>query len=251
DERIGLSIVKDAARLREAAHHLLRGGQLEEGFRAAERAGMELRRAGRVEEAVAILTEAIEHDPPAPQGRRLLEQMGELQEKSGQFARGGEYFRRLMAQSLSPSDRLRILRKLGGIEQRTGNNEAPGQTFEEALQLLDAADDVAEHLYLFQELSALYLFRGDFAQATTFDHEGLELLSSRQSSSLSREAHAHHALDFHSAAGHILLRQLEYERAAKEFLSGLKFAEKIGSLSNAALILNNLGIAYHQSNRLQ
>src|SRR5262249_27087747 len=81
-ERIGRTIVKDPARLREAAHHLLRGGLLEEGLRAAERAGTELRGAGRVEEALAIYSEALEHHPSPPVERRFLEQMGELQEKS-------------------------------------------------------------------------------------------------------------------------------------------------------------------------
>jgi DNA-binding NtrC family response regulator/tetratricopeptide (TPR) repeat protein len=251
-ERIGRSILRDPGRLWEAAYHLLRGGLLEEGLRAAERAGMELRAAGRVEEALAIYSEALEHGPPSSVERRFLEQIGELQEKSGQFDQAARFYQRFLdLPALSATDRLRVLRKLGGIQARIGDYEAASQTFERGLQLLDSADAVEEHLYLFQELSALYLFRGDFPRAANFANRGLELLSSADASKLSGEAHAHHALDFHSAAGHILLRQFEYDRAAREFLSGLKFAERVGSLSNAALILNNLGIAYHQSNRLR
>ena len=60
-ETIGLCLLKDPRRLREAAHHLLHGGRAADGIQAAERAGAKLRAAGRMEEALSIYAEALEH----------------------------------------------------------------------------------------------------------------------------------------------------------------------------------------------
>ncbi len=250
-ERIGLRFLEEPRRVREAAHHLLRAGRLDEGVRAAEKAGRELRDAGRVEEAAQVYSEAIEHAATHSSRFLLLEALGDTQERCGKFDDAEGCYDRVLAETaLPPADRLRLLRKLGGIRQRRGDTQAAHDSFEGALALLDRVDDIEEHLHVYNELAALHLFRGELSQSATFANRGLEILGSN-AASLSREAHAYHSLNFHSAAGHILLRQFEYQRAAKEFLHGLELAEKIRSLSNAARILNNLGIAYHQANRLR
>lgn len=251
-ERIALRLRKKPGKLREAAHHLLRAGRIAEGLRTGERAAKELREAGKAEDAAELYAELLEYSNRPALRWRLLEEMGGLQEKSGQFDDAEKSLGAILDEADLPAlDRLRVLRKLGGVQQRQGNNEAARRTFEEALDLLDAVDDIEEQLYLLNELAALYLFRGEFPRSTTFANRGLEMLGSPASRRLKKEARAYHALNCHSAAGHILLRQFEYERAAEAFLRGLEFAEEIGSLSNTALILNNLGVAYHQSNRLR
>ena len=253
---IGSRLVGMPGRRREAALHLLRGGRAQEGIRVALDVGKELKATGRVEEALRLLEEALARSSDPGDRRRLLEECGELRMKLGQFDEAAAAYRAILdaakpeAATVTPLDRLRILRRLGGVEQRRGNNDAARTIFGEALELLDSTRSVGEHLDLFNEISALYLFLGDFSKAATFANRGLELLNTREAAALDPEERAYHALNLHSAAGHILLRQFEYDRARKEFQRGLELSERVGSMSNTALILNNLGIAYHQSNRL-
>mgnify|MGYP003308627101 CR=1 FL=1 len=112
-------------------------------------------------------------------------------------------------------------------------------------------DDLDEHLHLLNELAALHLFRGDFAQSTTLANRGLELLRSGDTASLDPRTRGLHDLNLRSVAGHILLRQFEHEAAAAEFSKSLKISESIGTLSNTSLILNNLGVAYFSGNHLR
>jgi transcriptional regulator with AAA-type ATPase domain/tetratricopeptide (TPR) repeat protein/predicted Ser/Thr protein kinase len=252
-ESLGRVLIAAPRRRHEGASHLLRGGCVREGIAAAERAAAELRSAGRADEALGILLEAAEHaSAPADLGG-LLEPIGDLQEKCGRFDDAARSFEAMLGHAgRAPEDRLRVLRKLGGIHQRRGNSEAALRSFEEALGLeVEPAGAIEEHLHLFEELSALHLFRGDLPRATTFANRGLEVLASDLAASLPREAKARHALNLHSAAGHVHLRQFDYDRAAEEFHRGLAFAAEIGSLANASLILNNLGLAYGQGNRLR
>jgi len=253
---IGSRLIGMEGRRREAALHLLRGGRAREGVRTALDVGRELKTTGRVEEGLRLLEEALSRASDPGDRLRLLEECGELRVKLGQFDEASAAFRAVLdeakpeAARLTPLDRLRILRRLGGVEQRRGNNDAARRVFGEALELLDSTQSVGEHLDLFNEISALYLFLGDFSKASTFANRGLELLNTREAAELDPGERAYHALNLHSAAGHILLRQFEYDRARKEFQRGLELSERVGSMSNTALILNNLGIAYHQSNRL-
>ncbi len=250
--RLGSRFLKDPRRQSEAAHHLLRAGELQLGLEAAERGVQSLRAAGRIEEAIVALRDALDHAGQDQLRARLLERLGELEEKCGRFDAAGAAFgeaRELVGGE--PASKLRLLRKLGGIHQRRGENEAAGKAFEEALGLVEEAADLDEPLCLYQELSAFHLFRGDFARASTFANRGLEILASDRARSLGKEALAHHALNFHSAAGHVFLRQFEYARASAELEEGLRHADRLGAVSSAALLWNNLGIARSQDNRLR
>ena len=76
-------------------------------------------------------------------------------------------------------------------------------------------------------------------------------MQSAAAQGLSPDARALHTLNLRSVSGHILLRQFDYDRAAEEFHRSLEASQRIGTLSNTALILNNLGVAYHQGNKLK
>ncbi len=251
-ERLGLRLLKNRRRLGEAALHLFGGGRIDEGLASAKKAARELRDVGRVEDAIALYREALKHATDTEDRVSFVEGLADLQDKSGQFDEAEKGYASVIEEASLPAvSRLRVTRKLGGVYQRSGNNEAALQTFEDALQLLDSADELEEHLHLMNELAAFYLFRGEFSQSTTFAKRGLELLRSREAAQLSPESSALHNLNLRSVAGHILLRQFEHDRAAEEFLESLKISERIGTLSNTALILNNLGVAYYQGNRLK
>jgi DNA-binding NtrC family response regulator/tetratricopeptide (TPR) repeat protein len=252
-ERIGLRLRRSRDHQREAAVHLLRGGRIDEGLTLVREGGRRLRGAGRVEEALQLYQEALSFAPAAGEdAAHFLEELGDLREKSGQFDEAGRSYDCLLHDfDLTPAIRLRVLRKRGGIHQRSGQNEAARTVFAEALELLEKVEDLEEHLYLLNELAAFHLFRGDFSRSMTFANRGLEILRSEAARRLRPEARALHDLNLRSVAGHILLRQFEYDRAADEFQRSLKLSERIGTLANTALILNNLGVTYYQSNRLR
>lgn len=248
---IGACLHTKAGLETESAHHLLAGGQIEDVPRAAHKAIALLDNAGRVEEATDLLDRVVEALPEGTTRRSFLEQRADLHSKSGQFDRAREEFESLLEDAKAAnSDQLRILRKLGAVHQRAGDQTKALATLEEALHIIENAESPNEHLHILNELAALHLFRKDFAQSRTFANRGLELLGSIEEGSLDEETFALHRLNFHSILGHILLRQFEYRNAAKELTRGLEMSERIGTLSNSALILNNLGVAYHQSNRL-
>ena len=78
----------------------------------------------------------------------------------------------------------------------------------------------------------------------------MELLHGPRADKLSEKTRALHALNLHSVAGQNFIRQFQYDRAAVELESSLKFSERVGCDSDHSRILNTLGVAYHQGNRL-
>jgi DNA-binding NtrC family response regulator/tetratricopeptide (TPR) repeat protein/predicted Ser/Thr protein kinase len=249
--RIGHHLSKQPESEGEAALHLLRGGELKTGLTLAKRAAVQLSNTGHVEEAEQLLALALEYAKTPPLVRFLREALGDVHGRSGQFQRARDEYHAILDDRTAPDrERLRYLRKLGGIYQRTGDQERALKTFEEALAVVDDVDYLDEHLHVLNEVAALHLFRKEFAQSHTFANRGLELLKDASSRTLSKESLALHRLNLHSILGQILLRQFEYRRAAEELSRSLEVSERIGTLSNTALILNNLGVAYHQSNLL-
>ena len=250
-ERLGMALLSDPRHARNAARHLLDAGKFSEALSAVDRASRALKAAGRLDEAASLLKSALDRVGPQASGARRLEELGELEERCGQFdAAGLRYEQTLSVPGVLARDRLRLLRRLGGIRQRQGATEAARHLLDEAMGLCDSSDDVAEHLNVFRELSALHLFVGEVQRAQSFTNCGMELLHSSRARTLSRDQRARLAVDFHTAAGHIFLRQLDYKRAREELRLGLEHAERTGALSSAVLLLNHLGIAYHPANRL-
>lgn len=251
-QRIGAKLKKSKTRLHDAARHLLLGGKTKEGLGLARNVGRELYELGRVEQALELYGFALEQDLSSDDRTYFLEAQGDLFNKSGKFDRAARAYETILTEAHgTPKRFLRIQRKLGGVHQRSGENDAAHEIFEAASQLLEQVDDVDEHLHLLNEFAALHLFRGRFSQATTFANRGLELLRSKVSETLEPRVRALHDLNLRSVAGHVLLRQFAPHQAAEEFLHALKISERIGTLSNTALILNNLGVAYFSANRLR
>ena len=234
----------------ETALHLFRGGEPAAGLEIALRIGDELRALGQFEKAIELYTTALQYATGSADRRQLLEGLGDHQERSGRFDQSFQSFRAILELDPAAEDRVRILRKIGGIEQRMGDNEAALKTFRNALDAFEATDNFSEHLHVLNELAALELFRGEYPRSMTYANRGLEMLASPASSVLDDHERALHALNLHSVSGHILLRQFEYEQAADQLRRSLESGQAASSLWGAALILNNLGIAYHQSNQL-
>jgi tetratricopeptide (TPR) repeat protein len=250
--RIGARLARTRGAAAAAALHLLRGGDVEAGLRIAREAMRDLRESGKVEQAIALGTEALAAAPGADDQALFSEELGDLHEKSGRFDEAGAHYGRALAspRGLPALARLRLLRKRGGIQLRAGRNDEARADFAEALGLVepagqgDPAGAANEHLHLLHELAALHLFLGEFGHATTFAYRGRELLGSLAAARLAPEARALHDFNLRSIAGHVFLRQFEYDRAAEEFQRSLKISERMGALSSTALILNNLGVSF-------
>jgi DNA-binding NtrC family response regulator/tetratricopeptide (TPR) repeat protein/predicted Ser/Thr protein kinase len=251
-EDLGMKLLGERDALADAARHLLRGGRVREGLDAARRAVEVLGASGRVEEAQALCLQALQAKPPRSLRCALLESLSDCQLKGGQFHDAERSLKRTLAErQIAREDRLRLERKLGAVYQRAGRIEDALRTFQGALALADDASDLDERLSLLGEVAALRLFVGDYARADELVRQGLDLLSRGRTISLDAAARAHHGLSLHSVAGNILLRKFDYSGAAREFLAGLKHARRLALPASAALLLNNLGIAYHQSNRVR
>jgi len=249
--RLGSALLKDPSRAREAARLLFEAGRKEDGMAALEKAAAALEEAGRIDEAASLLAEAIELSGGSKAGAEKLERLGVLEERCFELDSARGRYEGALARLESPSrDRLRLLRRLGGIRQRQGDSGEALRILDEAQGLLDEVDDIVEHLHLLRELAALHILTGDMSRAQSLARRGIELVESRAAAHLSREVRAGHLFDFHAAVGHVLLRQFEYEKAAEELQRGLERAEEAGSLAGQALLLNFLGIAYNQANRL-
>ena len=250
-QRIGQHLAELPNRRAESAYHLLRGDHPTSGLEAATKTAREHLSRGRFEEAEELLEEAVKHADSSADRAEILATLGDLQTKSGRFDDSRRSFEALLDLcDHSPSARASVLRSLGGVHQRSGDNESARRAFESALQLVDQDTDLAEQLHLYNELASFHLFRMEVAQATTFANRGIELLRSDEARELPTESRALHAMNLHSIAGQTLLRQFEYRLASEQLARSLEFAREVGDVASSALILNNLGVAYHQSNEL-
>jgi len=236
----------------EAAHHFFLAGMGKAGLELGATAIEQLGKSGRISDAIALAREALLHaSSGSALAATLLEQLADLSEKSGQFAEAAEHCREALATNPGRTvDRMRLERKLAAMHQRVGNNAEAEQSFARALEWMEQTDDLKETLFLLHELVIFYLYREEFSQATAYANRGLELLRSKKAGSLPDESRTAHSLRLRSAAGHVLLRRFDYEGAARELRENLKLCERVGSLSDTAQVLNNLGVAYYQGNRL-
>ncbi len=258
--RIGEALVESRADSREAARHLLRSPEVERGLAVGREALDALKQSGRVHSALDLCAEMLEHGSTMPGDQRLtlLEEEGDLAQKAGRLDSALESYDKLLDETdLQGLARVRAQRKKGGALQRSGQSDAAHSALLAALHSLDPADAPAspatldEELHLANELAAFHLYRGEFAQSTTFANRGLEVLASDAARAIDEPKRALHALNLHSIAGHIYLRQFEYERSTEQFEKALEHSGDRAALPSSALILNNLGVAYQQWNRIR
>ncbi|MEM7233358.1 MAG: sigma 54-interacting transcriptional regulator, partial [Planctomycetota bacterium] len=234
----------------QIARHYFESGDRDGAIPFAEEAIRDLNATGRVEEALDMIRRLLEQSVASNVRCSYSELRGDLLQKSGQFAAALPAFESALHLAEPGVDQLRITRKLGGCQQRLGNADAARSHFEDALARLESEVSLGEHLHLMNELATLHLFRMELAQATTFAHRGIELLRNREASQLSSDDVALHSLNLYALSGQTHLRRLEYQQACEEFRRSLEFAIRAGDLASEALILNNLGVACHQSNQL-
>jgi tetratricopeptide (TPR) repeat protein len=101
-----------------------------------------------------------------------------------------------------------------------------------------------EFLFFLNEHAAMKAFLGRYREALDLCEEGLRL-SRRLRALRSWEV----TLQLHATKASVELRTFDLEGAIRDFRRSLEVARSIGSLENQAIVLNNLGIAYAQSDR--
>ncbi len=236
----------------EAAIYLVSSNQVEEhDLTYAIDVFHELQSQGRVDAAFEVSKAILASQPRQPYQRHLLEEQGDLHQKIGELEAAVACYEAVLDDDRLPvRARVRLLRKSGGARQRRGDTAQARRLLEAGLEELEGVDDVDEHLHILNEIAALDLYQNKFAHATTFAHHGLEILASERAQDLGPATYSTHALNLHSVTGHTFLRQLEYDRAIEEYSKCLEHARDGASEKALSLILNNLGVAYMQANRL-
>jgi DNA-binding NtrC family response regulator/tetratricopeptide (TPR) repeat protein len=262
--------------LAPAAHHYFMAGREEEGVKAAREllstlpaASLEwggVRRGGGVSRVLLRAAEA------SPDGSNLelsfLEAAGDVLEAEGRYGDCLEARARVAAllgltsgagvekgAVRRPARRggrppaIRPLRQLASALHRAGKISAAGALLDDCLALLEEAPEIPEKIQALAEKALLCHFRQQSDQALELAQEGLNLwkkLPSRKRWQLVQPA-----LNLHGIVGQIHIRRLESAEAIRWLREGVELARDSISSANIAILLNNLGLAYHMANRLR
>ncbi|MCZ6793409.1 MAG: AAA family ATPase, partial [Planctomycetota bacterium] len=239
-------------REREAlARHLLAAGRQREGAAAALEAAAVLSEKGLHEPAVRLLEDASRRETNRRRRLELAEEISKRHHEAGDHLEAIAQLEpvfRAEETYLRGREAVRIRRRLGVHYHRAGRAEAAVRFFEEARRRAKESRDREELVFIFSELAELHTFRGEYAEAERACRAGLELLE-RGPRALENVVGAME-ITLRASLGHLELRRFELERARREFEAALALARSYGTAADRAVILNNLGIAYNQLDRL-
>jgi DNA-binding NtrC family response regulator/tetratricopeptide (TPR) repeat protein len=154
----------------------------------------------------------------------------------------------LRRRAVSPGrERARLLLQLATLHSRAGEFRRARRLFAQGFGELDpggASLERHEQLIFLNEQAAMTAFAGAHDEAVRLCDEGLRL--ARRSRRIEvREV----ALNLLATRANVSLRTFHHDAAIEDFRSALEIAESIGSSSNRAVVLNNLGIVYANSDR--
>ena len=155
---IGRHFAKDTRTLDRAADHLFRSDQPDEALGAAINAADGCRAAGKIDEAIELYGKALEYELPSSERSRVLEEVGDLQARSGRFAAAEESYRALLESSSGTRGRLSLMRRIAGVQHKAGRSMEAKRTLTDALHVLDEVDDLDENLHVLHYLADLHMF---------------------------------------------------------------------------------------------
>jgi DNA-binding NtrC family response regulator len=239
--------------LREAenlARHLLFSGRREAGLRQALLAAGRLRRRGYHERAAALLEEAAVHEEGTRRKFSLLEELSSILEEIGDHGKGIRLLEPFHRKSLPllPSAEATLLRRRRGVHyHRAGRGEEAARIFDEAVRLADPRRDVEDLIFIDSELAELHTLCGRLEEAETACRRGLSRLSSLRPSEPFR---ARMELVLRASRGHLELRRFNLAGARRDFREALRLSRRFRMPATRAVILNNLGLAENQLNRM-
>jgi DNA-binding NtrC family response regulator/tetratricopeptide (TPR) repeat protein len=239
-----------AARLPEAVRHFQAAGMRREAARHGLVAGRFLRSSLQSRAALAMYRAALDGLPAS----RWKEHLEAALEAADLHARAGEVDDgiRMLGEVLSPSRRLpraaraRVVLRLAALHSRRGDFERADLLFEEGFAAApeEGGLGIEERLRFLNEHAAMKAVIGRHAEAVKLCGDGLRLAGRRAGRAV-REA----VLDLHATRANVALRGYDYAAALRDLETALKIALAVGSPSNQATVLNNLGVVYSQCDR--
>jgi DNA-binding NtrC family response regulator/serine/threonine protein kinase/tetratricopeptide (TPR) repeat protein len=271
----------DGAPPADVAHHLFEAGEDEKAIAILEdlarrpqgaelespRALLALERAARSRGGCA-----------SERGRALLEALGDRLDQAGQFEAARRRREELAdAGGIAGEERARHLRKLAALCHRMGDPAEAERRLTKALEILGigapgaapaparrpgrAAGAVAapaitdpsgERLAALAEMALLFHFKND-PRAEDCARMGIDLFSRLPEAGRGGRSGllTQRAIDLHGVAGQIAIRKLALDEAIAFLSAGHRLARAAGEPVNSALLLNNLGLAFHMESRFR
>jgi transcriptional regulator of acetoin/glycerol metabolism/biotin operon repressor len=256
--RIGESLARAAAgdsdpRLAEALRHFQAAGSTRRFLQHAWSLAAYQRRSFQNRQALHTYR-AIDRALPAAWRRQRVEAalaITDLHAVTGDLDGGIHFLRRFLfelrsraARGDGPRLRRRVLLGLATLYSRRGDFRRADALFRAGLAAAAGELSWEDRLRFLNEHAALKTFLGDYDAALELCRVGLEL-AEKESSAAVREL----ALNLLATRANVALRRFDFARAGDDFEAALDVAETLGSPDHQAVILNNLGTVYAQSDR--
>ena len=237
--------------LSEVARHFLEAGDRARFIDSALRHARYLDRTFQTRAALELYRTVLSFLDPRQADTRfeVVLQIAKLEARRGEFDQGIELLREALATSrrVSRPWRARILLRMALLHSRRGDFKSADTLFREGLELAAGRDgplNPEAFLTSISEHAALKACLGEDDGALELCQKAQELAARGRSRRI-RDV----LLNIHATRGNVALRRFHFQEAAEHFEKALETAEAIGSLSNRAVVLNNLGVVYSQSDR--
>ena len=254
-ERIARALVRDrkggAGRLVEAVQHFAAAGDTESIIRHGPAAARYLTSMSQNHAALEVLRRVYEALPTTQRDERVATalDLADLYARVGSLADGVDLLRSLLRMRPPPtgSQRPRIQLHLAVLHSRQGEFKRAAALFAEALPNdLHGEHGMDRHevLHYVNEYAAMKGFTGDYDGAEELCVQGLKL-AGRSRAANTREV----VLNIYATRAGMALRNFDFHAAIQYFERALEIADAIGSVSNRAVVLNNLGIVLSQCDR--
>jgi class 3 adenylate cyclase/tetratricopeptide (TPR) repeat protein len=225
------------------AYHYARGDDDAKASAALLRAGERARRLYAIDEALSYFQAALEHsgqDRAATVAAR--EGIADVRGFAGNYGEAASGYRQAIA-SLEPADdraRSRLLRKLGVVQQITGDTPQALHTLIEARDVLPAAADREQALVLL-ELGQVYWQQG------SYDASRATLLEAAQRAERTGADDAR--ADAYKHLGTVASLSGDTATAIDYYGRSLQLYEARGDVSGQANVLNNIGVVHRKEGR--
>src|SRR5262249_40963804 len=143
----------------------------------------------------------------------------------------------------------RVLLRLATLHSRRGDFRRADGLFCVGMKGAGGTRTILEKdelLFFLNEDAAMNVIAGTWPRALGLCEAGGRLAGRSRSFRL-REV----ALNLHATRGNVALRTFRFEEAIQTFETALEIAEMIAPPASEAIILNNLGVVYSQSDRYE
>jgi adenylate cyclase len=225
------------------AYHYARGDDDARAAAALLRAGQRAQRLYAVDEALAYFRSALEHSGKDSTAIvAAWEGIADVEGFAGNYAEAATGYRQALT-ALDPADdrgRSRLLRKLGVVQQITGDTPEALRTLTEARDVLPAGADREQALVLL-ELGQVYWQQGSYEQSRETLVEAVQRAERAGADDARADAYKH--------LGTVASISGDTTMAIDYYGRSLALYEARGDVSGQANLLNNIGIVHRKEGR--